>query len=184
MIASVAELSERRRRGRRSGRLWPARGGSRSRTELSFPHPLFRAAIYDDLSPTIRRELHARAAEARCRSRRALPIGWRRRWVRTRQLADELEVGCLGDAAVGDAGRRSVGARAAAHCRPMPEQRERRLLDAAASSSSRRITPARRGRWRPAETAAPAVTRLSGLLDVFTGSPDAEDPPARGVAEP
>ena len=31
-------------------------------TELGFPHPLYRAAIYDDLSPAVRRGLHARAA--------------------------------------------------------------------------------------------------------------------------
>ena len=32
-------------------------------SELSFTHPLYRAAIYADLSPTNRRRLHARAAE-------------------------------------------------------------------------------------------------------------------------
>ncbi len=33
--------------------------------ELAFTHPVYRAAIYADLSPTRRRELHARAAERR-----------------------------------------------------------------------------------------------------------------------
>jgi hypothetical protein len=34
-----------------------------SALELAFTHPLYRAAIYADLSPANRRELHARAAE-------------------------------------------------------------------------------------------------------------------------
>ena len=34
-----------------------------SAPELTFTHPLYRAAIYADLSPASRRELHARAAE-------------------------------------------------------------------------------------------------------------------------
>ena len=33
-------------------------------SELSFTHPLYRAAIYADLSPTHRQMLHARAAES------------------------------------------------------------------------------------------------------------------------
>jgi len=32
-------------------------------SELTFTHPLYRAAVYGDLSPTTRRELHGRAAE-------------------------------------------------------------------------------------------------------------------------
>ena len=35
-------------------------------SELSFTHPLYRAAIYADLSPTRRQMLHARAAECCC----------------------------------------------------------------------------------------------------------------------
>src|SRR4051794_11342449 len=35
---------------------------ARAPAELAFPHPLLRAAVYDDLSPTRRRDLHLRCA--------------------------------------------------------------------------------------------------------------------------
>ena len=50
-----------------------------SEPELTFAHPLYRAAIYADLSPTTRRELHARAAEVVAGHTR-LTTGPRRRW--------------------------------------------------------------------------------------------------------
>jgi hypothetical protein len=51
-----------------------------SALELAFAHPLYRAAIYADLSPASRRELHARAGEvvaggARLAHRAAASLG-------------------------------------------------------------------------------------------------------------
>ena len=51
-----------------------------SAPELAFTHPLYRAAVYADLSPASRRDLHARAAEvaaghARLAHRAAASLG-------------------------------------------------------------------------------------------------------------
>jgi predicted ATPase len=65
-----------------------------SAPELTFTHPLYRAAIYADLSPTSRRELHERAAEtvagrARLAHRAAASLG------PDEALAGELETAAL-----------------------------------------------------------------------------------------
>ncbi len=62
--------------------------------ELTFTHPLYRAAIYADLSPTSRRELHARAAEV-VAGGRDWPTGPRRRVGPDEALAGELEASAL-----------------------------------------------------------------------------------------
>src|ERR1700677_1202563 len=74
-----------------------------SAPELTFPHPLSRAAIYADLSPTSRRELHGRAAEtvtgrARLAHRAAAALG------PDEALAAELEAAALVTVATGDLG--------------------------------------------------------------------------------
>jgi hypothetical protein len=75
-----------------------------SALELAFAHPLYRAAIYADLSPASRRELHARAGEVvagstRLAHRAAASLG------PDEALAGELEASAqAAAAAAGDAG--------------------------------------------------------------------------------
>ena len=73
-----------------------------SALELAFAHPLYRAAIYADLSPASRRKLHARAGEvvagrARLAHRAAASLG------PDEALAGELEASARAAAAAGDA---------------------------------------------------------------------------------
>ena len=98
--------------------------------ELTFTHPLYRAAVYADLSPTRRRELHARAAElvaghARLVHRVAAARG------PEEALARELEASAVASAAAGDVGASAWTLEQAASLSPGPDDRERRLLDAA-----------------------------------------------------
>jgi DNA-binding CsgD family transcriptional regulator len=141
--------------------------------ELTFTHPLYRAAIYADLSPTRRRELHARAAElvaghARLVHRVAAARG------PEEALARELEASAVASAAAGDVGASAWTLEQAASLSPGPDDRERRLLDAARvhldaadSSGATRVL---------ASCQVPSARRdaLTGLLGVFTGSPNAE----------
>ena len=99
-------------------------------SELSFTHPLYRAAIYADLSPTNRRRLHARAAElatghARLAHRVAASVG------PDESLANELEASALASAAAGDADASAWAIEQAAYLSPAEEDRERRFLDSA-----------------------------------------------------
>ena len=109
-------------------------------SELTFTHPLYRAAIYADLSPTSRRALHARAAEfvagragldpsrrSVARSRRG--IGPRVRGVRSSQCrARRLGRFGLGLRAGGFPFAGCCGPRAsAARCRGGPTQRRRHV---------------------------------------------------------
>jgi DNA-binding CsgD family transcriptional regulator len=142
--------------------------------ELAFAHPLYRAAIYADLSPASRRELHARAAglhtgRARLAHRVAASRG------HDEALAGELEASALATAAAGDAGASAWALEQAAALSPAAELRERRLLDAAAVLLNAADTPA--AARVLASCQAPGARRdaLAGLLGVFTGSPSAED---------
>ena len=99
-------------------------------SELAFTHPLYRAAIYADLSPTNRRELHARAAglvtgRASLAHRVAAAVG------PDEQLAGELESAAEADADLGDLVAAAWAFERSAYLSPGAEQRERRLLDAA-----------------------------------------------------
>ena len=99
-------------------------------TELGFPHPLYRAAIYDDLSPAVRRGLHARAAAVvvggqRLAHRVAAAVG------PDEQLAGELESAAVADAGLGELVAAAWAFERSAHLSPDAGQRERRLLDAA-----------------------------------------------------
>ena len=128
-----------------------------SASELAFTHPLYRAAIYADLSPTSRRELHARAAEpvagrARLAHRVAASLG------PDEALAGELEASALASAAAGDA-----GASAWAWNRRRPCRQLRRTGNAGCStppwsSSTPRTRLRRPGSWLPAKAPVPAAT--------------------------
>ena len=142
------------------------------RSELSFTHPLYRAAIYDDLSPAVRRGLHARAAAVvvggqRLAQRVAAAVG------PDEQLAGELESAALVDADLGDLVAAAWAFERSAYLSPDAGQRERRLLDAAGvqliaadNAGAARTLAACRGNSARRDA-------LSGLLGVYTGSLDA-----------
>jgi len=141
--------------------------------QLAFTHPLYRAAIYADLSPGRRRELHARAAEVvagrgRLAHRVAASLG------ADEALARELEAAARAAAAAGDAGASAWALEQAAALSPAAGDREARLLDAAAVLLNAADSPA--AARVLASCQAPGARRdaLTGLLGVFTGSPGAE----------
>jgi DNA-binding CsgD family transcriptional regulator len=140
---------------------------------LTFTHPLYRAAVYGDLSSMNRRRLHARAAEltqgrTRMGHRVAASSG------PDETLAVELETAAMTSAAVGDAGASAWALEAAAALSPDSGGRERRLLDAAVILLNAADTPA--AAWVLASCQVESARReaLTGLLDVYTGSPTAE----------
>ena len=141
--------------------------------ELAFAHPLYRAAIYADLSPTSRRELHARAAatvagRTRLAHRAAASVG------PDEALAAELAASAQAAAAAGDAGASAWALEQAAALSPAAQDRERHLLAAAAILLNAADTTA--AARVLASCQAPSARRdaLTGLLGVFTGSPGAE----------
>jgi DNA-binding CsgD family transcriptional regulator len=141
-------------------------------TELRFPHPLYRAAIYDDLSPAVRRGLHARAAAAVVGGQRlvhqvAAAAG------PDEQLASQLESTGVADADVGDLVAAAWAFERSAYLSPDPEQRERRLLDAA---SIQLIAADSAGAARTLAACHQQSARrdaLAGLLGVYSGSAEA-----------
>ncbi len=144
-----------------------------SAPELAFTHPLYRAAIYADLSPASRRELHARAAgvvagRARLAHRAAGSVG------PDEALASELDASARAAAATGDAGAAAWALEQAAALSPDPADQEARLLDAALALLNAADTPS--AARVLASCQAPSARRdaLTGLLGVFTGSPSAE----------
>jgi DNA-binding CsgD family transcriptional regulator len=141
--------------------------------ELAFTHPVYRAAVYADLSPASRRELHARAAEvtaghARLAHRAAASLG------PDESLAGELEASALASAAAGDAGASAWALEQAAALSPAAEDRESRLLDAALALLNAADTPAAARVLASCQTSSARRDALTGLLGVFTGSPSAE----------
>jgi DNA-binding CsgD family transcriptional regulator len=141
-------------------------------TELGFPHPLYRAAIYDDLSPAVRRGLHARAAAdvvggQRLAHRVAAAVG------PDEQLAGELESAAVADADLGELVAAAWAFERSAYLSPDAGQRERRLLDAAGVQL---IAADNAGAARTLAACRCSSARrdaLSGLLGVYTGSADA-----------
>ncbi len=141
--------------------------------ELAFSHPLYRAAIYADLSPASRRELHARAAEvvvgrARLAHQAAAALG------PDEDLATELEASAQATAAAGDAGAAAWALEQAAALSPAVPDRERRLLDAAVVLLNAADTPAAARVLASCQVSSARHDALTGLLGVFTGSPSAE----------
>jgi DNA-binding CsgD family transcriptional regulator len=141
-------------------------------TELGFPHPLYRAAVYDDLSPGVRRGLHARAAAVvvggqRLAHRVAAAVG------PDEQLAGELESAAVANADLGELVAAAWAFERSAHLSPDAGQRERRLLDAAGVQL---IAADNAGAARTLAACHGSSARrdaLSGLLGVYTGSLDA-----------
>ncbi len=104
--------------------------------ELAFIHPLYRSAIYSDLSPTNRRRLHLRAAEftagqPRLAHRVAASAG------PDEVLADELESSAEASTELGDLGSAAWAFEQAAFLSTNEAGRERRLLDAAVTHLER-----------------------------------------------
>jgi DNA-binding CsgD family transcriptional regulator len=142
-------------------------------SELSFSHPLYRAAIYDDLSPTNRRRLHERAAEhvaarARLAHLVAASLG-PKEW-----LASELEASAWESAAAGDAVASAWALEQAASLSPRAADRERRFLDAAVFHLDAADTSAAARALASCQASSARRDALTGLLAVFTGSPGAE----------
>ena len=144
-----------------------------SALELAFAHPLYRAAIYADLSPASRRELHARAGEvvagrARLAHRAAASLG------PDEALAGELEASARAAAAAGDAGAAAWALEQAAALSLAAQDREGRLLDAAVVLLNAADTPAAARVLASCQVSSARRDALAGLLGVFTGSPGAE----------
>ena len=142
--------------------------------ELAFAHPLYRAAIYADLSPATRRELHARAADlvagrAQLVHRAAAAPG------PDEALAGELETSAHAAEAAGDAGVAAWALEQAAALSPAAGDREARLLDAAVVLLNTADTPAAARVLASCQVSSARRDALTGLLGVFTGSPRTED---------
>src|SRR5580704_6360722 len=141
--------------------------------ELAFTHPLYRAAIYADLSPASRRELHARAAEvvagrARLAHLVAAALG------PDEALAGELEAAARAAGAAGDAGASAWALEQAAALSPAAQDREGRLLAAAGILLNTADTSAAARVLASCQASSARRDALTGLLGVFTGSPSAE----------
>jgi DNA-binding CsgD family transcriptional regulator len=147
--------------------------GDAAARELAFAHPLYRAAIYADLSPAVRRELHGRAAEvvagrARLVHRAAAALG------PDDALADELETSARATAVSGDAGAAAWALEQAAALSPAAADRERRLLDAAVILLNTADTVMAARVLASCQVSSARRDALTGLLGVYTGSPSAE----------
>ncbi|HEY3923711.1 MAG TPA: LuxR C-terminal-related transcriptional regulator [Acidothermaceae bacterium] len=142
-------------------------------SEVTFAHPLYRAAIYNDLSPTRRRALHARAADLlagrpRLVHRVAASLG------PDEELARELETAGRAASDAGDAAASAWAMEQAAALSLAAADRERRLLDAAAVLLSSADTAAAARVLSSCTASSARCDALVGLLGVFTGSPTAE----------
>jgi len=141
--------------------------------ELAFTHPLYRAAIYADLSSGTRRQLHGRAAEvvagrARLAHRAAASLG------PDEALAGELEASARVTAAAGDAAASAWALEQAAALSRTAQDRESRLLDAAVVLLNAADTPAAARVLASCQDSSARRDALTGLLGVFAGSPSAE----------
>jgi DNA-binding CsgD family transcriptional regulator len=142
-------------------------------SELTFTHPLYRAAVYADLSPTSRRGLHARAAElvagrAGLAHRVAASVG------PDEDLARQLEESARSSADLGELGASAWALEQAASLSLTAEDRERRLLDAAVAQLYAVDTSAAARVLASCQASSARRDALTGLLGVLTGSPGAE----------
>ena len=143
-------------------------------SELSFTHPLYRAAIYTDLSPTRRQMLHARAAEA---------VGGHARLVHRiaacagadEALAGELEGVAQESLTLGELGTAAWAFEQAALLSSRAEDRERRLLDAAVVQLNAADATAAARVLALCHSDGARRAALTGLLGVYAGVPSAED---------
>ena len=143
-------------------------------SELSFAHPLYRAAIYTDLSPTRRQMLHARGAEAvvghaRLVHRIAACAG-RRRSARGRARGIRSA-----EPHLGELGTSAWAFEQAALLSSVTEDRERRLLDAAVSQLNAADATAAARVLALCQSDSARRAALTGLLGVYAGLPSAED---------
>jgi DNA-binding CsgD family transcriptional regulator len=141
--------------------------------ELSFAHPLYRAAIYGDLSPTTRRALHESAAkftagQAQLSHRIAASTG------ADEGLASELVESATASIALGELSVAAWALQQAASLSPIGDDRERRLLDAGLVLLNAADTTAAAQVLASCQVSSARRDALLGLLDVFTGSPGAE----------
>ena len=171
-ISEVAELTDVRSAADES-----AEAGLLTRdgkySDLVFAHPLYRAAIYADLSPGHRRELHARAAEvvtgrARLAHRVAAAPG------PDDALAGQLESAAREAGGAGDSAAAAWALEQSAALSTVPHERERRLLDAAVILLNSADTPAAERILAACDVSSARRDALLGLLGVYTGSPTAE----------
>jgi hypothetical protein len=172
-IVSVAQLS----RGQDEVDAAVAAGlltETESISELTFTHPLYRAAIYGDLSPTTRREHCMGALPSTSPVVRDWLIALPLLWVLTTPLAGELEASALASAAVGDAGASAWALEQAALLSSAADERERRLLDATVVHLDAADTSAAERVLATCQGTSARRDALTGLLGVFRGSPTAE----------
>jgi DNA-binding CsgD family transcriptional regulator len=144
-----------------------------STSAVTFAHPLFRAAIYTDLSQRTRRRLHARAVHhvsghARLGHRVAASLG------PDDELADELAASSLTASAAGDSAAAAWAMEQAAALSGDGADRERRRLDAAAILLEAADSPSAERVLASCEVPSARRDALNGLLGVYTGSPTAE----------
>jgi DNA-binding CsgD family transcriptional regulator len=143
-------------------------------SELIFAHPLYRAAIYADLSPTSRRRLHARASDvvggrAGLAHRVAATLGV------DDVLANELESTAAISNADGDPVAAAWALERAAALSSAGEDRERRLLEAAVAHLGAADTDGAARALTGCHVASARRDALLGLLGVLTGSPNTEE---------
>ena len=143
-------------------------------TELTFTHPLYRAAIYADLSSTVRREMHAHAAElfsghACLVHRVAASAG------PDEVLAADLDESAAASAAVGDVGASAWAIEQGGVLSPDPDDRERRMLDAAVANLNAADTSAAARVLASCQGQSARRDALTGLLGLFMGSSSAGD---------
>jgi ATP/maltotriose-dependent transcriptional regulator MalT len=142
-------------------------------SELTFAHPLYRAAIYADLSPTSRRALHARSAElvagrAGLTHRVAASLG------PDEALAREFEESARASVELGELAVSAWALEQAASLSLTAADRERRLLDAAVVHLNAADTSAAARVLASCEVSSARYDALMGLLGVFSGSPTTE----------
>ncbi len=143
-------------------------------SELTFAHPLYRAAIYADLSPTNRRRLHSLAADA-VEGRAGLAHRVAATLGIDEVLANELESTAAISDADGDAVAAAWALEQAAALSSAGEGRERRLLDAAVAHLGAADNDGAARVLISCQVPSARRDALLGLLGVYTGSPNAEE---------
>ncbi len=142
-------------------------------SELAFTHPLYQAAIYADLSPATRRNLHLRAAvvtdgRSQLAHRVAATLGF------DDALAIEFEQWASLARSAGELGVSAWALQQAAQLSSDGAERERRLLDAALVLLDGADNAAAEQVLNACQLSSARRDSLLGLLGVFTGSPSAE----------